>query len=534
MKKTLVAMLLSSALSLMPLPSAADEAEAKRQLETVATGLVASLPTGKKVVLKTISPEQSGLPEDFLGKLTSDLEAALLVASEFEIDLINRQTTEEIWAEAIEFNNAEFDALHAASGADVALMLDARATEAGVEIAVTAYSLDSAEAGKVLASSGSTVLALDMQQNIGVDVNSLNDQMAQVLAEIEKVGQTGGLISDPNTYAEYYHNARILQQRGEVDLAMQSYEAALAEGYLFVDPVFDLFDLAQSRYGESGARSFFEKKVIPKLPRELAMLAELISTQDTLKYVNQVFTGEITFPPFLVEWLNSRFKSGVGDSFVVSRASQKATEIARISYESGEFQNFFIDKIRAAAFGEQVEYQTGIESDEFIIRRETVTRVSARLRSTAFPSSIVEYVYSEADGGNVPATNKPAAGTFIESIDIQDAVLAEKSILLCASKADGSSRVCKDISPLSNVFSDQVNDWWGGQIKHANGVPTTPVSLLSWTIGLPCIESLTYTDVNGFELTVPVALTVYLSKMEAETLEELRGCSSNLIIEEVE
>jgi hypothetical protein len=230
MKNTLAAMLLSSTLALLPAVVRADEAAAKLQIETIAETLVPNLPSDKKVVLKTISSEDSGLPADFLRKLTSDLEAALLVASEFEIELVNRQTTEEIWAEAIEFNNANFEALQAASGADVALMLNARATEAGVEIALTAYSLDAADAGKVLASSGSTVLALDMQQNVGVDVNSLNDQMAQVLAEIEKVGQTGGLISDPNTYAEYYHNARILQQRGEVDLAIVNMQLAIEIG----------------------------------------------------------------------------------------------------------------------------------------------------------------------------------------------------------------------------------------------------------------------------------------------------------------
>ena len=142
MKKTLAAILLSSALAILPLSSQADEALAKMQIETIATGLVPNLPSGKKVVLKTILPEDSGLPADFLRKLTSDVEAALLVASEFEIELINRQTTEEIWAEAIEFNKADFDALYAASGADIALMLSARATEAGVEITLTAYSLD--------------------------------------------------------------------------------------------------------------------------------------------------------------------------------------------------------------------------------------------------------------------------------------------------------------------------------------------------------------------------------------------------------
>lgn len=105
---------------------------------------------------------------------------------------------------------------------------------------------------------------------VEVNVNSLNKQMAQVLSEIFNVGQTGGLVSDPNTYAEFYHNARLLQQRGAIDLAMQAYEQALFKGYLFVDPLLDLLDLANARYGEDGAKIYFEDKIKIESPSNLA------------------------------------------------------------------------------------------------------------------------------------------------------------------------------------------------------------------------------------------------------------------------
>ena len=113
-------------------------------------------------------------------------------------------------------------------------------------------------AGKTLAASGSVLLAMDLKQNLGVDVNDLNQQMATVLQEIEKFGEMGGVIAAPNTYSEYYHNARILQQRGEVDLAMRNYEQALAQGFLFVDPLEDLIKLAISRYGKDGSKKYYE------------------------------------------------------------------------------------------------------------------------------------------------------------------------------------------------------------------------------------------------------------------------------------
>ena len=233
---------------LTPFQVAADEVT--DVVNGVAAKLVSQLPVDKKIALKSLSPDETGLPEDFLRKLTSDLEAALLIASDFEINLANRATMEDVWQEAIEFNNANFDALYKDANADVILMLSPRVISSGVEIAITAYSLSGEKVGRILASSGSVLLPIDIQANLGVDVNDLNKQMAQVLSEIEKVGQTGGLIANPNTYAEYYHNARILQQRGEIDLAIGNYEAALmASPFPFVDPVEDLVALAQFKYG---------------------------------------------------------------------------------------------------------------------------------------------------------------------------------------------------------------------------------------------------------------------------------------------
>ena len=205
----IIRLLLNTLLALAPVFATADEVT--DAVNDVAAKLVQQLPMDKKIALKSLSPDETGLPEDFLRKLTSDLEAALLTASDFEINLANRATMEDVWQEAVEFNNADFDELFKSANADIMLMMSPRAISTGVEIAITAYSLTGDNVGKTLASSGSVLLPIDLQANLGVDVNDLNKQMAQVLAEIEKVGQTGGLISDPNTYAEFYHNARLLQ-----------------------------------------------------------------------------------------------------------------------------------------------------------------------------------------------------------------------------------------------------------------------------------------------------------------------------------
>ena len=164
--------LLSALLVMVPVSLVADEIT--EVVNDVAAKLVQQLPMDKKIALKSLSPDETGLPEDFLRKLTSDLEAALLTASDFEINLENRLSTEEVWQEAVEFNNANFDELFKSANADVMLMISPRAISTGVEVAITAYALTGDSVGKTLASSGSVLLPIDLQANLGVDVNDLN------------------------------------------------------------------------------------------------------------------------------------------------------------------------------------------------------------------------------------------------------------------------------------------------------------------------------------------------------------------------
>ena len=356
MKSPFLSVLLSVFLTFsMSFTVAADEVTGV--IDDVAAKLVQQLPMDKKIALKSLSPEETGLPEDFLRKLTSDLEAALLTASDFDINLANRATMEDVWQEAVEFNNADFDELFKSANADVMLMMSPRAISTGVEIAITAYALTGDNVGKTLASSGSVLLPIDLQANLGVDVNDLNKQMAQVLAEIEKVGQTGGLISSPNTYAEFYHNARLLQQRGEVDLALSNYENAIGEGFLFLDPVEDLVDLLVARYGEN-AEKYLEKQLKPKMANELFQYAKwlLNPSANSLGYEDFVRNAKL-FPPLVALWLDQNLvtlvetlrkaDAGGGTDYETLFAFLEGARLVVDEFDKGSLQDYYIDKFRA-------------------------------------------------------------------------------------------------------------------------------------------------------------------------------------------
>jgi hypothetical protein len=346
---------LSALLTIAPVLAVADEVT--DVINDVAAKLVQQLPMDKKIALKSLSPDETGLPEDFLRKLTSDIEAALLAASDFEINLANRLSIEDVWEEAVEFNNADFDELFKSANADIMLMMSPRAISKGVELAITAYTLTGENVGATLASSGSVLLQIDLKSNLGVDVNDLNQQMAQVLAEIESVGQTGGLISNPNTYAEYYHNARLLQQRGEIDLALANYERAIEEGYLFLDPVEDLVDLLIAKYGEN-AEAYIEKRLKPKLKPELFNYARWLVRPSNYGLTYENFTNESKpFIPLVALWLDQNLVSlveGIREADASGTSNYELLfsflEGARLiinNFENGDLQDFYIDKFRA-------------------------------------------------------------------------------------------------------------------------------------------------------------------------------------------
>lgn len=473
-------LLFSALLVMVPVFTLADEVT--DVVNDVAAKLVQQLPMDKKIALKSLSPDETGLPEDFLRKLTSDLEAALLTASDFEINLANRATMEDVWQEAVEFNNADFDELFKSANADVMLMMSPRAISTGVEIAITAYSLTGDNVGKILASSGSVLLTIDLQANLGVDVNDLNKQMAQVLAEIEKVGQTGGVISNPNTYAEFYHNARLLQQRGEVDLAMRNYEQALAEGYLFVDPLLDLLDLANARYGEAGTKKYFEKKIKDNIPRELVDLGSLVLGSDPMDLVQPILDKEITFSPLLSTWIQQTYMDwNRFDTLTVGKARTIAAQLISADYKSGKFQTFYVDKIRGATIGESATqtYDSMMASGQMMIDWSTTSRAKVLYYSGR-------------------------AGFFIGDVSIQDKVDASFEIELCYSKSSNDQRICKKLNRDLNTFKNHETGWFS--INYVN------MSVLgngdSWNFGHECIHSIRYTDRNGFKVNSPVLVGV--------------------------
>jgi len=330
-------------------PSCADEV--KPVYNELAQKLIKDLPRDKKMSLKSLTPEESGLPADFLLSLISNLEESLLDISDFEINLTNRLSIESAWEEAIEFNNANFDEIRRDAQSDILLMVTPRAIADGIEVSITAYALYEENSGKVLASTGTKLLPVDLKSVLGINVTNLNDQMALVAKEIKQISKSGGIISEPITYAEYYHNAKIYGQRGETDLAMRSLEQTIYSDVLFVDPIEDLLSLAIARYGQAGAKLYFEKKIQLHLPRELQLYGGLYVGSNLLDAAELIISKKNIFSPYKSLFMR-RHQGPYGVDEVFVKALKNANKHIAEDYKSGTFQSYYLDIRRAVEIGQ--------------------------------------------------------------------------------------------------------------------------------------------------------------------------------------
>lgn len=208
----------------VPHPVDAEARSVKLQVAEIVTGFAETLPLDRKYVLKSLSPDVTGIPEDFLRRLLSDFEAGLIFASD-GINLQNRQATEEIWQEAVEFNNTDFDALMAGNGADALLLLQPRLTKAGIEVSLTAYALGVEESGRVLAATGTSLLEIDVAASLGINVGDMNAKMDVLLERVGTAEKPAPLRAEVS-YFRFIGNQKVSDEGCE----MSSWADCFADG----------------------------------------------------------------------------------------------------------------------------------------------------------------------------------------------------------------------------------------------------------------------------------------------------------------
>jgi len=139
------------------------------------------------------------------------------------------------------------------------------ATETNKEVAerveeATTASRDAAE--RVEDAASTMEHATEATETAARDMHEATEKVVQTLDELREgfaaLTQTGGIIADPKRPQEYYHNARLYEQRGDTAQAMRNYRAFFGfDDLVFVDPHLRFQSFLKLQNGLAGAREVY-------------------------------------------------------------------------------------------------------------------------------------------------------------------------------------------------------------------------------------------------------------------------------------
>jgi hypothetical protein len=206
---------------------------------------------------------------------------------------------------------------------------------------------------------------MDQRQQVAETARSNREEatvslLKRLSGEIRELGQRGGLIDEPRNYAAHYHNARILAQRGEIDLAIASYREVFRTGFQMADPVIDLTTLLIRQYGKQGAARAFTRDFQNGLPKLSFLYGLQLLADKELDEVEELLFAQpelvAEFPPLASIYLRRLHDRNARSDVKINAYTFQWADTAGMGkvalrldkeIESGNYLAFFIDQVRA-------------------------------------------------------------------------------------------------------------------------------------------------------------------------------------------
>jgi len=179
------------------------------------------------------------------------------------------------------------------------------------------------------------------------------EQMAEGLRQL---ANTGGLVAEPRTPAELYHNARILAQRGETDRAIEAYRQLFAFPIPYADPVMDLVTLLKAKYGSAGAAAAVGQVLPAGADPRIVSFARLLAGGESA--IDASARLEAGVEPYLPElWATVEGLMTLPyDRFAFGLRKRALTYMNRVqaALGDGSMAGFYLDQIRVEAIRQQL------------------------------------------------------------------------------------------------------------------------------------------------------------------------------------
>jgi hypothetical protein len=187
-------------------------------------------------------------------------------------------------------------------------------------------------------------------QSIHDETRRIADTLQDLRATFLAAAQQGGLVANPVSAGEFYHNARLCEQQGQHALARQFYLQLLQQGLEFVDvhERFQRFLILQD--GERGAQSVYQQ--LPPAPRSpvrqlaIAMLSDVPEREHQLRLLLEAAPD---FAPAMYQLSCCRSERVLGQQTLTDKTEEKARlERFLQLQEDGQFLPYFLDQTVAA------------------------------------------------------------------------------------------------------------------------------------------------------------------------------------------
>ena len=333
-------------LVMLVLASAAVAEEQSKVFDSFAEEMLETLDSNVKVAIQPFNSKKVDLPKKITTGFNNRLVDSLLKKSNFKISIIERGKLEDIWKEAEEFGNADFEKLVKEADAEILIIGDLRLRKGGVEISYRGYDLRQGKRGKIIASTRTQNLDFDLAAETSIPVS---DELGEVFLQIMK---SGGIIANAKKPEEFYANARMYEQKGDSGNARRSYAKFFTFNLDYIDPHLRYQRYLKIQEGREGAREvYFEMKEDSKsfVTEYTALL--LLSRKMRVKKLKKFMEKHPEFGPGYFELSKEFSEARLGEQTARDKASEKKYLKKFFElHEQGKLLKYFMDKSMASNF----------------------------------------------------------------------------------------------------------------------------------------------------------------------------------------
>jgi len=229
----------------------------------------------------------------------------------------------------------------------------------------------------------------DAIEETGVNIVEKLDEINDSFNQLSKLG---GLIADPKSPVEFFHNSRIYEERGDYLNARRSYNQYFAFKLDFIDPHLRYQTFLKIQEGRAGARevynSFFENDQRETIEYLKILLFNAPTRTELLK---DFISRNPDFAPAYYELSKDYSPSRTGQETLSNRRleSEALETFIRLDNE-GKFVRYFLDKALAAEWIRYAEERIKILNSGLNEIKETYFNDGTIFKQTNYKNGIRE------------------------------------------------------------------------------------------------------------------------------------------------